>query len=383
MDHMELTWKQRGRLWLRLGIRLALAVLTLIVLIKVVPPLLSLCMPFVLALIVAWLLNPLVRMIHQKLGVSRRLVAFLMVLLLFGLAGGILAYFAYAVAGEAISLVNNWHDIWEGLSATGDQVIALLKPLAEVLPYEWLNSADELLIQLSQWLETAIPNALSGIASGAGSAAMKVPSIAVGLIVFIMAAYFITADYPRIRYQATRMFGGRVRERMVSFKAILTSAFGGYLRAQLLLSIGVFFILLVGFVLIRQGYALLIALLLAVMDFIPIIGAGTVMVPWAVIELVSGNVKSAVSLMVIWGIICLFRRVGEPKFVGAQTGLSPILSLVCIYMGMRLAGVAGMILGPILCLVFIGVCRSGFFDSLCEDLRMAALDLEAILKNKP
>ena len=118
------------------------------------------------------------------------------------------------------------------------------------------------------------------------------------------------------------------------------------------------------------------------MDFIPIIGAGTVMVPWAVIALITGDPGQAVELMVIWGIICLFRRVGEPKFVGTQTGLSPILSLVCIYVGMRIAGVLGMILGPILCLVVIGVGRSGFFDGLAADVRLAAADLLAILRDR-
>ena len=383
MAEKELTWPQRGRLWLRLGIRLVLTTAVLLVLVKLAPPLLSLCMPFVLALVVAWLLNPLVRVIHQKLGAPRRPISFLLVLLLFCSVGGVLAYFVYAVASELVSLVNNWTDIWKNLAAAGDQVLAMLKPLAEILPYEWLNSADELLLRLSQWAETAIPAALGGFASGAGSFAMGVPSFAVGLIAFVMATYFITADYPHIRYQVTRMFGSRVRDRMAGFKAILTSAFGGYLRAQLLLSVGVFFILLIGFMVIRQSYSLLIALLLAVMDFIPIIGAGTVMVPWAVLALVSGDFRRAVSLMIIWGIICLFRRVGEPKFVGAQTGLSPILSLICIYVGMRLAGVAGMILGPILCLVLIGVCRSGFFDNLLGDLRMAVEDVAAILKNRP
>jgi sporulation integral membrane protein YtvI len=251
------------------------------------------------------------------------------------------------------------------------------------LPYEWLDSADSLLLRLSQWLQTAVPSLLGELAGRAGSLAMQVPSFVVGLIAFMMAAYFITADYPHLRYQVTRLFGGQARAWLSSLRDIFTAAFGGYLRAQLLLSVGVFFILLVGFLVTRQSYALLIALGLAVMDFIPIIGAGTVMVPWAVIALVTGQAGRAVSLMVIWGIICLFRRMAEPKFVGAQTGLSPVLSLISIYVGMRLAGVAGMILGPILCLVFQGVCQAGFFDGLVADLRLAAEDVSAILRNRP
>ena len=92
------------------------------------------------------------------------------------------------------------------------------------------------------------------------------------------------------------------------------SAFGGYVKAEFILSVGVFFILLAGFTIIGQPYTLLLAFLLAIMDFIPIIGAGTVMVPWAVVDLALGNLRESIELMVIWGLIALFRRVGEPKW---------------------------------------------------------------------
>ena len=382
MEGKELTWGQRGRLWLRLGIRLVGAVIAVALVVTVLPPLLSLFMPFVLALVVAWLLNPLVRLLHQRLGISRKITSLLLILLLFCLVGGALGYFIYAVAGELLSLANNWQEIWDGLTAMGERALQTLSPLTGTIPLPLTDWADRALESLSAWLEAVIPAALTGLASGAGSLAMQVPTFVVGLIVFVMAAYFITADYPHLRYQVTRLFGGRARQRLSDLKKIISSAFGGYLRAEFFLSVGVFFILLVGFVIIGQSYALLIALLLAVMDFIPIIGAGTVMVPWAVIALITGDPGQAVELMVIWGIICLFRRVGEPKFVGTQTGLSPILSLVCIYVGMRIAGVLGMILGPILCLVVIGVGRSGFFDGLAADVRLAAADLLAILRDR-
>ena len=146
---------------------------------------------------------------------------------------------------------------------------------------------------------------------------------------------------------------------------------------------GVFFILLAGFTLTGQSYALLLALLLAVLDFIPIVGAGTVMVPWAVVCLFTRDLRTAVELLVIWGAIALFRRVGEPKVVGNQTGLSPILSLVSIYVGMKLAGVAGMILGPVVFLVVLNVCRAGVFDGPVADVKLAVRDIRAILKNRP
>ena len=142
----------------------------------------------------------------------------------------------------------------------------------------------------------------------------------------------------------------------------------------------VFFILLAGFLLIRQPYALLLALALAVLDFIPILGSGTAMVPWAVIDLFTGQLRHGVGLMVVWGVVALFRQVAEPKILGGQTGLPPILSLISVYVGMRLAGVPGMILGPVLCLVVLNVCRSGILDPALADVKLAVSDLGAILK---
>ena len=119
------------------------------------------------------------------------------------------------------------------------------------------------------------------------------------------------------------------------------------------------------------------------MDFIPIIGAGAVMVPWAVIALITQDYPTAIEMMSIWGVIALFRRVMEPKFVGDQTGLSPILSLVSIYVGMKLAGVLGMILGPIVLLVLLNLAGMGMFRSLRRDLTAAAEDIAAILSHRP
>ena len=163
-------------------------------------------------------------------------------------------------------------------------------------------------------------------------------------------------------------------------KKVFAGAFGGYLRSQLILTLGVFAILLAGFALTRQPYALVLAVVLAVLDFIPLLGSGTVMVPWMVLDLLMGNYPHAIRFGIIWGLIALFRRFGEPKILGDQTGLSPILSLVGIYVGMRLAGVAGMIVGPVLLLVCVNLIRQGIFHPLAVDIRTAFRDVRAILR---
>ena len=383
MDRGELSWRERGRLWLRLGLRCVLALAAAAFLILAGPGLLSLLFPFVLALLLAWLLNPALRFLQKRVGASRSVWALVLLGLLFVLTGGLLFTLSYNIFVELRALVENWQSIWAGFLAVLEQIGGWSDRFFSYLPAEVVAWRATLLDKLIRWLQNLIPALLSSAAAGAGAAAIKVPSFLVAFLVFIMASYFIMADYPHIRYLALERMNADTLGLLRFIKHTAAAAFGGYVRAQFILSVGVFFILLVGFTLTGRNYALLLALLLAVLDFIPIVGAGTVMLPWAVVCLFAREVRTAVELLVIWGVIALFRRVGEPKVVGNQTGLSPILSLVSLYVGMKLAGVDGMILGPVVFLVVLNICRAGVFDGLTADLRLAVRDIRAILRNRP
>ena len=365
---------------MRLGIRLVLAVLLVLVLRYLVPPLLSLFMPFVLALVTAWLLNPMVKGLQRRLGLSRGVLSLFLILLAFAAAGGALFGLGYSLFSEVSALLADWQGAWAALQTGVDAAGAWLDKLLAYLPGELRvfidENLDRLWAALYDWVSAVAP----ALGARAGNFAMGVPSFVVALIVFIMAAYFITADYPHYRFLMTDRLPPEVRTFVSHVKHTALGAFAGYVRAEVIISIGVFAILLVGFLLIGQSYAVLLALLLAVLDFIPIIGSGTIMVPWAVIDLITGDWTHALGLMVVWGVVCVFRRVAEPKAVGSQTGLSPILSLISMYVGMRLAGVLGMILGPVLCLVVLNVARTGIFDGLAADLALAARDTAALLR---
>ena len=375
-----LTWPQRGQLWLRLGIRAALVIGAVLLTVFVAVPLVSLLMPFVLALVLAWLLNPVVRWLKNRLNISRKVISLAVLVLAFGTVGGLCYGLCWALVNQVISLFDNWQPILDSLMATVDNVGHWLDRLGDILPNSLVATGDDLVRALASWLESLdLSSQIAGLASWATGLVSGIPGFAVAVVAFLMASYFITSDYPRLRYLFTDQLPGNLRQFGSQVRRIFMEAFGGYLKSQLLLSLGVFAILTAGF-LIRQPYSLLLAFVLAVMDFIPIIGAGTVMVPWAAVDLITGDYRQTVELMVIWGAIVLFRQVGEPKILGGQTGLSPILSLVGIYAGMRLAGVLGMVVGPLLLLVCINLVKLGIFRPVAADLRLAMRDVTAILK---
>lgn len=377
--HAPLSPHDRCALWVRLAIRGILIFLALLLIIKLGPPLCSLFAPFLLALLVAWALHPPVRWLHRKLGISRKGITMAVMILCYTAVGGMLYGAGYMLFTQVRSIIENWASIRQSLVDGLNTLFDALNHFSTLLPDSVASDANELAAKLLGLFQSVLPNALSVSLDSAGSFVTQVPSFFIAAVVFIMASYFITADYPRLRFLATdrlpvslHEFGGNVRR-------IFREAFGGYLKSQLILSFGVFCILALGFTLIGQSYGLVLALLFAILDFIPIIGSGTIMIPWAVICLVLGDLRSAIELMVIWGIIAVFRRVAEPKILGDQTGLSPILSLIGIYVGMQLGGVLGMVFGPLILLVVINLWKLGTFDPLWSDLRLCAEDLNALL----
>lgn len=370
---------ERFDLWIRLAIRGILFALSLFLIFRFGPGFCSLFAPFLLALVVAWALHPLVRWLHKKLGLSRKAVTLTVLILCFCVLGGALYGACFMLFTQVRSLVENWTSIRQSLVDVFNTVLGYLNTLSAILPDAVAADANELLVRLTNALQSFLPNALSVSLDSAGTFVSRVPSFFVSAVVFIMASYFITADYPRLRFLATDRLPATVYEFGANFRRIFREAFGGYIKSQLILSLGVFAILAVGFSIVHQPYGLVLALLFAVLDFIPIIGSGTIMVPWAVIYVVLGNYRGAIELMVIWGIIVLFRRMAEPKILGDQTGLSPILSLVGIYVGMELGGVLGMVFGPLLLLVLINLWKLGTFDPLCNDIKLCAGDLNALL----
>lgn len=383
MNNKQLTWPQRGRLWLRLGLRLILTALAVWLVLKFGRPLLSLFAPFLFALAAAALLDPLVKRLQKALGWNRQLLSALVLILLFGLAGGGLALLVYAAAGQLVSLAQNWSGLLASAQSAIDQVEVLFARFLTLVPPQVTEIVKETGDELFQWLSDVAPAVLADLGREAGEKAMGLPSFLVALIIFVMATFLLTADYPYLRSRAVQHMDEGVLRFLGQLRSTALGAFGGYLKAEFLLSVGVFFILLAGFFITGQPYGLLLALGLAVMDFIPIIGAGTAMVPWAFIALFTGDLPSAVELMVIWGAIALFRRVMEPKFVGDQTGLSPLLSLAAIYVGMKLAGVLGMVFGPVVVLVALNLAGMGMFRGFRLDLEASARDIAAILSERP
>ena len=381
MNYPELERTTRRRLWGRLTLRLAIIAAVAVFALFILPPIISNFFPFIAALIMAWLLHPVVRKLHEKLHLPRKILSLVFIIIFLVIVGGLVALLLHKIISEVFAFVNSLIENDIGLSSimSSDNFVSdIIATLPENISTAMQNGISNITI----WIKESLSSLLSSMSTKFGHFISGVPSFFVGLVVFLSATYYVLADYTNLRASVSDRFTGELRKLIDLIKNSTFAALGDYFRAQLLLSLGVFIILLIGFFVTGQNYALLLAFVIAVIDFIPLIGSGVVLVPWAIIALLTGNYTVTIQLLVIWGITMLFRRVLEPKIVCSQTGLSPLLALISIYIGMRVSGVTGMILAPIILQVFLKVCAAGVFTGLIKDVKLFASDCMGILKNK-
>ena len=357
------------KLILRISLRLVLIVAVLLCLGLIVPPLLSLFLPFLLAFVAATLLAPLVQKFAKRVG-GWNFWSMLFVVLMLLAVTGILVYAGYYLVSQVTDLIRSWTSIREGIT---DMLNQVSQYLSNKVHFTSTDTEEYILGHLQDglsWLTGKISTWAPTVVVGVGNLASGIVSFLISLLFFIVAAYFMTADYPGLRKRLIAWVPDIIRPHMRHVKEAAGSAMFGYLRAQLILSGVVLVIVFVALLIFRQPYSLLIAIATGIIDIMPFFGSGAILVPWGVICLLVGNLKKAVFLLILAFALFLFRKLAEPKVVGNQTGLSPLLSLISIYVGMKLGGVAGMILCPIACMVVIGLYGMGFFTPTIQDFRM-------------
>lgn len=357
------------KLILRISLRLALIVAVLLCLGLIVPPLLNLFLPFLLAFVAATLLAPLVQKFAKRVG-GWNFWSMLFVVLMLLAVTGILVYAGYYLVSQVADLIRSWTSIREGITDMLNQVSQFLSNNVHFTS----TDTEEYILGLLQdglsWLTGKISSWAPTVVVGVSNLASGIVSFLISLLFFIVAAYFMTADYPGLRKRLIAWVPDIIRPHMRHVKEAAGSAMFGYLRAQLILSGIVLVIVFVALLIVRQPYSLLIAIATGIIDIMPFFGSGAILVPWGVICLLVGQFKKALFLLILAFALFLFRKLAEPKVVGNQTGLSPLLSLIAIYVGMKIGGVAGMILCPIACMVVIGLYGMGFFTPTIQDFKM-------------
>ena len=197
---------------------------------------------------------------------------------------------------------------------------------------------------------TAVMDRLTQWVPGAASKVLgHIPGSAVTLGTGILSAFMVSARLPKLKGWFRDLSHAAHLQRWLPILTRVRHALGGYLKAQLKLSALSFLIVLLGYMLLRVSYAPLWALFTALVDAIPILGTGTILIPWSLVCLLQGEHVRAIGFLGIYAVAFLARTILEPRLVGDQLGLDPLMTLVALYTGYRIWGLGGMLLSPLLC----------------------------------
>ena len=351
-------------------LNLLTAVVLLLLVIFVLPRLLGFFMPFVVGWIIAMIANPLVRFFEQKIKIRRKAVSAIVIVAVLALVV-CLGYLVIArLISEGAGFIADLPDIWKGLERDLNQVGANLTDFYARFPLEIRENLSVISEKLVQYIGDAINGLSAPTVTAVGNFAKNIPSILIGTIMCLLSSYFFVAEKDNVGKFLRKYLPESFREKWKVLSTSLAGAVGGYFKAQCKIEIWIYLILMIGLWILKVDYALLIALLIAVLDFLPIFGTGAVLWPWAVIELLAGDYRMALSLMIIWGVAQLLRQIIQPKIVGDSIGMPPIPTLFLLFIGYKVGSVVGIILAVPIGIVVVNMYEAGLFETTMDSIRI-------------
>lgn len=370
------------RRYLRNVVNIVLFLMGVVLVCLLVPRFLIFFMPFVVGWIIALIANPLVRFMEKRLKIVRKhssMVIIIGTIALIVLGGyGLIAWLAREIYGFIGILPDLYESLLGDLEITGTN----LAGLSEKIPPELVEKLATIINSLTESLGNVISTIGVPTVTAAGNIAKNIPNILVNVIFTILSAYFFIAERDKIIQWGREHTPEELRSKWHFIAGRFRSAVGGYFKAQFKIMGVVAVILLVGFFVLHIKYAILWAILVALLDFLPFFGTGTVLIPWAVLKVLSGSYKFAVGLIIIYLVSQLVRQVIQPKIVGDTIGLNPLSTMVFMYIGYKVGGIIAMIIAVPIGLIVVNLYEAGAFDDIIKDVKELAEGLNEYRKGE-
>lgn len=376
--------EDRKDLHRRILVNLGVALAGVLFLIFVVPQLVRFLMPLIVAWIVAMIANPIIRFLEKRIKIMRKHGSALVIILV--LAALIAAFYGLAVlvASQFSSWVTELPEVYDSVTQNLQHLFRLLHQKYNIIPADVKLAFDQRENMLDSYIQKAIDGLLKMVKSGSLS---KVSSLASSLMDFlvyailtILASYFMTVEKDHFTKLLQEKTPAGVQRIWDKIKKIFIRAIGGYFKAHFQIMIVIFFITVIPFAFMGISYSGLLAVVIAIVDFLPFFGAGTVLVPWVVYRLVTGSYTYAAILFVIYVVVLIVRQALEPKLIGDNIGTSPFETLVFMLVGYRLAGMLGLIVGIPVGMILVECYREGMFDDYIRGIKILARDINEYRK---
>ena len=318
--------------------------------------------PFLIGLIIANCLEPIIRKLMNNFRLTRKSSTIITIIFIFTITTFLLALLITTIISEASNLLDNINIYMPAISNSINNIINSLDidklNVSNEIKNILQSSSNDLLITIGSYISSILNSILNIIT--------RLPEIGIYIIITFLATYFICADRFYIKdqfeYHVPRLW---IKKFNNHFKEI-TIQLINYLKAEIILVIISFIIVLIGLYILKFmgfniGFPLIEAILIGVVDALPILGSGTVLVPWAIISSLTGNLSLGIGIIIIYAVVLIARQLLEPRIVSNQIGIHPIFTLIAMYAGFKLMGILGLIVGPIVLIIYKNI-----FESLLE-----------------
>lgn len=304
--------------------------------------------PFSIAAVIAYFLRKPIRFLESKLKLPGKFSAILAVVLFYGAAGGVLAFLGVKAVSAVMSLIGSIPTLYEthalpffiDIVQNTEAILMRMDP-ALVSMLDGLGT--QMIQSISQMTQNLSVKAMGLVTSLASS----VPALFIELVILIISTFFIAIDYNRLTGFCLRQMNENTKSVFLQIKEYVAGTLWVCIRSYALIMSITFVELSIALTIVGLEHAFLVAAVIALFDILPVLGTGGIMIPWSLLTLVQGNYTLGLELLAIYIIITVIRNIIEPKIVGSQLGLHPVVTLCSMFVGVQLFGVVGLFGFPI------------------------------------
>ena len=306
----------------------------------------GLFMPFIIALLIVLVTNPLVNLIERKLNIPRKVGGPIITILAIGIIVLLFYFLITVVLSEATDLLKDISALLKSLPEKWEKIIASYQsfldrsglPTALRNAFDFNNLVTNMITSLSNSLD--VQNIVSGIVSNASSFLFS-------FFIMVVAAVLLSADYVRIRAFVMRQLSPRYQKTMLNVKVFMKTTVWGYTKTYAIIFAFYFVAMFVLFLVLNVKHAALISFVIALIDLLPVLGLGIVFIPWAIVCFIGGDIWFGIALIAAYVVLTFVRNLIEPKLIGKQVGIHPFVALLALYLGLELFGVIGVFVLPL------------------------------------
>ncbi|WP_019154818.1 sporulation integral membrane protein YtvI [Robertmurraya massiliosenegalensis] len=328
--------------------------------------------PFIIGLMIAFFMNPLVNFFEKKAKMPRFLAVLISLVIIFAFFAGLITlliaeivsgadYLAQVVPTHLETLI----DYIEHFFAA--QIIPLYNQITSMfnsLDTGQQNTILENIENVGRTIGTTLGNFIQGFFEKIPNIVSWFPNAATVVIFSLLATFFISKDWYRLSTSAGKLIPSKAKSSSRTVFLDLKKAMFGFVKAQLTLVSLTTMIILIGLIILRVDYAITIALVTGLVDIIPYLGTGLIFVPWIIYEAVAGEISMAIGLGVLYIIVLVQRQVMEPKVLSSNIGLDPLATLISLFVGFKLIGFLGLIVGPVTLVLLTTLHRANVFRDI-------------------